>query len=64
MLESSLGVAASAQIASLFDRADLDSNLLLSRDPWRGLELVDGVQLPADQPGLGVEPATESGRRH
>lgn len=61
MLESSLGIAASAQIASLFQRADLDSNLLLSRDPWRGLELVDGVQLPADQPGLGVQPSTEHG---
>lgn len=58
MLESSLGIAASAQIASLFQRADLDSNLLLSLDPWRGLELVDGVQLPADQPGLGIQPSS------
>ena len=62
MLESSLGIAASAQIASLFERADLDSNLLLFRDPWRGLDLVDGVQRPADQPGLGVQPSADSGR--
>jgi L-alanine-DL-glutamate epimerase-like enolase superfamily enzyme len=54
--ESSLGLAAAAQIASLFDYADLDANLLLARDPWQGLALVDGVQLPADAPGLGVWP--------
>jgi L-alanine-DL-glutamate epimerase-like enolase superfamily enzyme len=54
--ESSLGLAAAAQIASLFDYADLDANLLLARDPWQGLALVEGVQLPADAPGLGVWP--------
>ena len=26
-------------------------------DPWPGVAFVDGVQLPADQPGLGVAPA-------
>jgi L-alanine-DL-glutamate epimerase-like enolase superfamily enzyme len=60
--ESGLGIAAAAQLASLFDRADLDANLLLARDPWRGVELVDGVQVPADRPGLGVRPAGR-GRR-
>lgn len=55
--ESGLGIAAAAQLASLFDRADLDANLLLVHDPWQGLELIDGVQVPADRPGLGVRPA-------
>ena len=60
MNESGLAVAAGAQIASLFDHVDLDGNLLLSEDPWPGVELVDGVQLPADAPGLGVRRAAKS----
>src|SRR5437762_12295264 len=54
MIESGLGIAAGAQIASLCDHVDLDGNLLLARDPWPGVELRDGVQLPADRAGLGV----------
>jgi L-alanine-DL-glutamate epimerase-like enolase superfamily enzyme len=56
MVESGLGIAPSAQIASLCDHVDLDGNLLLAHDPWPGIEFVDGVQLPADRPGLGVAP--------
>jgi L-alanine-DL-glutamate epimerase-like enolase superfamily enzyme len=54
MVESGLGIAAGASIASLFDHADLDGNLLLRRDPWPGVAFADGVQLPADAPGLGA----------
>jgi len=54
MVESGLGIAAGAHIASLFDHVDLDGNLLIARDPWPGVALVDGVQVPSDQPGLGV----------
>jgi L-alanine-DL-glutamate epimerase-like enolase superfamily enzyme len=54
MIESGLGISAAAQIASLCDHVDLDGNLLLAYDPWPGVELRDGVQLPADEPGLGV----------
>jgi len=57
MNESGLAVAAGAQIASLCDHVDLDGNLLLRRDPWPGVELVDGVQLPSEGPGLGVSQA-------
>jgi L-Ala-D/L-Glu epimerase / N-acetyl-D-glutamate racemase len=56
MVESGLGIAAGAAIASLCDHVDLDGNLLLASDPWPGVELVDGVQVPADAPGLGVRP--------
>jgi L-alanine-DL-glutamate epimerase-like enolase superfamily enzyme len=56
MVESGLGIAAAAQVASLCDYVDLDGNLLLREDPWAGLELVDGVQLPANAPGLGMRP--------
>jgi len=54
MVESGLGIAAGAQIASLCDHVDLDGNLLLASDPWPGVEFADGVQLPSDRPGLGV----------
>jgi L-Ala-D/L-Glu epimerase len=56
MVESGLGIAACASIASLFDHADLDGNLLLAHDPWPGVQLLDGVQTPAERPGLGVVP--------
>ena len=55
MVESGLGISAAAQIASLCDHVDLDGNLLLAEDPAPGVELVDGVQLPPAEPGLGVE---------
>jgi L-alanine-DL-glutamate epimerase-like enolase superfamily enzyme len=54
MVESGLGIAAGAHIASLFDHVDLDGNILISHDPWPGVELADGVQVPAELPGLGV----------
>src|SRR5881275_907425 len=54
MVEAGLGISAAAQVASLFDHVDLDGNLLLAEDPCPGVELVDGVQLPPLEPGLGV----------
>jgi L-Ala-D/L-Glu epimerase / N-acetyl-D-glutamate racemase len=62
MNESGLAVAAGAACASLFDHVDLDGNLLLAEDPWPGVQFVDGVQLPADEPGLGVREAVPDPR--
>jgi L-alanine-DL-glutamate epimerase-like enolase superfamily enzyme len=62
MVESGLSIAAGAQIASLCDYVDLDGNLLLEHDPWPGVELVDGVQLPSNDPGLGVREAVPDPR--
>ena len=39
MVESGLGIAAGAHIASLCDHVDLDGNLLIAHDPWPGVEL-------------------------
>jgi len=57
MVESQLGIAPAAQIASLADWVDLDGHLLLRDEPFRGLQFEDGRVLPSDGPGLGVEPA-------
>jgi L-alanine-DL-glutamate epimerase-like enolase superfamily enzyme len=54
MLESGLGIAAGCCVAPLCDHVDLDGNLLLRVDPWPGVELVNGVQVPSTAPGLGV----------
>jgi len=62
MNESGLAIAAGAQVASLCDHVDLDGNLLLRHDPWPGVELVGGVQLPSESPGLGVREAVPDPR--
>jgi len=62
MIESGLGISAGAHISSLCDHVDLDGNLLIAEDPWPGVELVDGVQLPSTNPGLGVAAAVSHPR--
>jgi L-alanine-DL-glutamate epimerase-like enolase superfamily enzyme len=62
MIESGLGVAAGCCVAPLCDHVDLDGNLLISDDPWAGVAFVDGVQVPSDQPGLGVREAVSDPR--
>jgi L-alanine-DL-glutamate epimerase-like enolase superfamily enzyme len=55
MEETSVGIAASAAVASLAEWVDLDGNLLLAVDPFEGLELGPDHRwiLTADA-GLGV----------
>jgi L-alanine-DL-glutamate epimerase-like enolase superfamily enzyme len=62
MIESGLGIAAGAHFASLCDHVDLDGNVLIADDPWPGVALVDGVQLPSTSPGLGVRQAVSAPR--
>jgi L-alanine-DL-glutamate epimerase-like enolase superfamily enzyme len=57
MVESQLGVAPAAAIASLADWVDLDGHLLLADEPFTGLRFEDGRVLPSAEPGLGVAPA-------
>lgn len=55
MIETSVGITASAHLAPLADRADLDGALLLESDPFRGAVIEAGrIALP-EGPGLGVE---------
>jgi L-Ala-D/L-Glu epimerase len=55
MVESSIGVAAGAMVASEVDWLDLDGNLMLVRDPFTGIELGDDSrwQLTSTS-GLGI----------
>jgi L-alanine-DL-glutamate epimerase-like enolase superfamily enzyme len=62
MVESGLGISAGCQVASLCDHVDLDGNLLLAEDPWEGVELRHGVQVPSEAPGLGVHEAVPDPR--
>jgi L-alanine-DL-glutamate epimerase-like enolase superfamily enzyme len=56
MIESSVGIAAAAQLGSLVDYLDLDGNLLVTNDPYQGIELDKGKLQLSDLPGLGVVP--------
>lgn len=55
MEETTVGIAASAAVASLADWVDLDGNLLLAEDPYTGLELGEDCRWRLSaEPGLGV----------
>jgi L-alanine-DL-glutamate epimerase-like enolase superfamily enzyme len=55
MEETTVGIAASAVVASLAEWVDLDGNLLLADDPYTGLELgADKRWHLGDRPGLGL----------
>jgi L-alanine-DL-glutamate epimerase-like enolase superfamily enzyme len=55
MLESSIANTAAAIVALWADFCDLDSHILISEDPFKGLEVgVDGRVGLNEMPGLGV----------
>jgi len=56
MIETSIGITAAAHLAPLVDHADLDGNLLVADDPFRGVMVRDGRLVLPEGPGLGVEP--------
>jgi L-alanine-DL-glutamate epimerase-like enolase superfamily enzyme len=56
MMETSLSLTAAAHVSPLMDYADLDSGLLLVRDPYVGMAIDRGRMILPDSPGLGVEP--------
>jgi len=55
MIGSLVAISAAAQLCSLIDYADLDGNLLISNDPFKGVTFKDGRQYASDKPGLGME---------
>jgi len=54
MVETSVGIAAAAQLAPLADWIDLDGHLLLADDPFEGLGGQCGRLTLTERPGLGV----------
>jgi hypothetical protein len=56
MIESELGIAQGAQIASLMDDVDLDGHLLVASQPFGGLGLDRGRLVLSEAPGVGVSP--------
>lgn len=54
MTETSCAVSAAAQLSPKTDWADLDGNLLISNDPYKGMQVVDGKVTLIDQPGIGI----------
>ena len=55
MTETSCAVSAAAQLAPEADWADLDGNLLITNDPYSGMQIVDGKVTLVDKPGIGVK---------
>lgn len=54
MTETSCACSAAAQLSPAVDFADLDGNLLISNDRFKGMEVVDGKITLSDLPGIGV----------
>lgn len=54
MTETSCAVTAAAHLAPAVDFADLDGNLLISNDLFRGVEVKEGRLILPDEPGLGL----------
>jgi L-alanine-DL-glutamate epimerase-like enolase superfamily enzyme len=54
MVSSSVSVTAAAHLSPLVDYADLDGNLLISNDPFRGVLVEKGKLVLPGRPGLGL----------
>lgn len=54
MTETSCAVTAAAQLSPLVDWADLDGNLLIDNDVFKGILIKDGKIVLPDAPGIGI----------
>lgn len=54
MVSSSVSVTAAAHLSPLVDYADLDGNLLIANDPFRGVTVANGKLVLPSGPGLGL----------
>jgi len=60
MVSSSIAVTAAAHLSPMVDYADLDGNLLIANDPWRGVQVTNGWLVLPDGAGLGLTKAGEA----
>lgn len=54
MTETSCAISAAAQLSPLVDWADLDGNLLINNDPFKGITIVNGKITLNQKPGIGI----------
>jgi L-alanine-DL-glutamate epimerase-like enolase superfamily enzyme len=54
MTETSCAVSAASQLSPAVDWADLDGNLLISNDVFKGTTVVNGKLILNDLPGIGI----------
>ena len=54
MTETSCAVSAAAQLSPAVDFADLDGNLLITNDLFKGMEVIDGKVTLSNAPGIGL----------
>ena len=55
MVETSVGITAASHLAGEVDVADLDGNLLIKNDPYRGVNVVNGKLVLSELNGSGLE---------
>lgn len=54
MTETSCAISAASQLSMAANYADLDGNLLISNDPFEGVQVVEGKLALPDRPGIGA----------
>ena len=54
MTETSCAISAAAQLSPMMDWADLDGNLLITNDVYKGVKVKNGKIELNDRPGIGV----------
>lgn len=54
MTETSCAISAAAQLSPKAEWADLDGNLLISNDPYKGVTVEDGKITLNNEPGIGI----------
>jgi L-alanine-DL-glutamate epimerase-like enolase superfamily enzyme len=55
MTETSCAVSAASQLSPIVDWADLDGNLLIKNDPFKGTRIINGKISLTDYSGIGLE---------
>lgn len=60
MTETSCAISAAAQLAAMANWVDLDGNMLITNDCFKGAQLIDGKVIPLNKPGIGVMPINDS----
>jgi L-alanine-DL-glutamate epimerase-like enolase superfamily enzyme len=54
MTETSCAISAAAQLSPVADWADLDGNLLITNDPFTGIQIINGKIVLNGLPGIGI----------